>query len=157
MSCWPKLVPTASSTLANSPNNLFHGVTQVSLTCLHSSTYNRTMLLRVDLASSQPLHDQLAGQLRKAIAAGDPAPGDKLPPARDLAESLGVNVHTLLRAFKTLRDEGLLEVRRGRGTIVTDVAPQRVNFVHLAKTLVEEARRAGLADDKIRQLVEAQL
>ena len=115
------------------------------------------MLLRVDLASSQPLHDQLAGQLRQAIANGDPGPGDKLPAARELASSLGVNVHTLLRAFQTLRDEGLLVVRRGSGTIVTDVAPQRIKFVELARGFVEEARRAGLGDDKIRQLVEAQL
>lgn len=115
------------------------------------------MLLKVDLQSSQPLHDQLAGQLRMAIASGDPAPGDKLPPARDLANSLGVNVHTLLRAFKTLRDEGLLEVRRGRGTIVTGRAPEQANFVALAKELVTEARRSGLTDEKIRQLLEAQL
>lgn len=115
------------------------------------------MLLQVDLASSQPLHDQLAGQLRQAIADGDPAPGDKLPPARELASSLGVNVHTLLRAFQTLRDEGLLEVRRGRGTIVTDKAPEQANFVELARELVAQARRAGLADDRIRELLEAQL
>lgn len=115
------------------------------------------MLLQVDLGSSQPLHDQLAGQLRQAIAEGDPAPGDKLPPARELASSLGVNVHTMLRAFQTLRDEGLLEVRRGRGTIVTDMAPKQVNFVQMARALVEEARRAGFGDDKIRLLVEAQL
>lgn len=115
------------------------------------------MLLQIDLGSSQPLHDQLAGQLRRAIAGGDPAPGDRLPSARELAESLGVNVHTMLRAFQTLRDEGLLEVRRGRGTIVTDVAPEQANIAELARSLVEEARRVGMADDKIRALVEAQL
>lgn len=115
------------------------------------------MLLKVDLASTLPLHEQLAGQLRAAIAAGDAAPGEKLPPARELAESLGVNVHTLLRAFKTLRDEGLLEVRRGRGTIVTSSAPQQAKFVDLTKDLVTEARRSGLTDDEIRALLEAQL
>ncbi|NNF65419.1 MAG: GntR family transcriptional regulator [Acidimicrobiia bacterium] len=115
------------------------------------------MLLRVDLGSTQPLHEQLAGQLRAAIASGDPAAGEKLPPARDLAESLGVNVHTLLRAFKTLRDEGLLEVRRGRGTIVTDAAAQQAHFVDLARELVTESRRSGLTDDEIRALLEAQL
>lgn len=115
------------------------------------------MLLSVDLRSSQPLHDQLAGQLRQAIAGGDPGPGDKLPPARQLAESLGVNVHTLLRAFRTLQEEGLLEVRRGRGTLVTDHAPDRVDVVSIAKKFVVEARRQGLADSGIRQLLEAQL
>lgn len=115
------------------------------------------MLLTVDLQSSNPLHDQLAGQLRQAIAAGDPAPGDKLPPARQLAEGLGVNVHTLLRAFKTLQDEGLLEVRRGRGTLVTHKAAERVDLVSIARRLVSEARRGGQTDSEIRQLLEAQL
>lgn len=115
------------------------------------------MLLSVDLRSSQPLHDQLAGQLRQAISHGDLGPGAKLPPAREVADSLGVNMHTVLRAFKTLQDEGLLEVRRGRGTLVTDQAPQRVNMVSIAKKLVQEARRQGLADSGIRQLVEGQL
>ncbi len=115
------------------------------------------MLLQVDVGSTQPLHDQLAGQLRQAIAVGDPGPGEKLPPARELASGLGVNVHTVLRAFQTLRDEGLLEVRRGRGTIVTDEAPKQANVAQMARTLVAEARRAGLGDEEIRKLVEAQL
>ena len=115
------------------------------------------MLLRVDLASSQPLHDQLAGQLRAAIASGDPAPGEKLPPARELATSLGVNVHTLLRAFQTLRDEGLLEMRRGRGTTVTGKAPAQANITTLVKDFVAAARHRGMSDDTIRELVEAQL
>ena len=115
------------------------------------------MLLRIDMHSSQPLHDQLAGQLRKAIAEGDLQPGEKLPPARELAESLGVNVHTLLRSFQTLRDEGLLEVRRGRGTLVTGAAPKFAKFSGIARKLVAEARRAGLADKEILQIVEAQL
>jgi len=115
------------------------------------------MLLTIDPQSSQPLHEQLAGQLRQAIADGDPAPGEKLPPARELAKSLDVNVHTLLRAFQTLKEEGLLEVRRGRGTIVTGDAPRLAGFVALARELVTEARRAGLSNTQIHKLVEDQL
>jgi len=115
------------------------------------------MLLKVDEQSSQPLHEQLAGQLRQAIAAGDLAAGEKLPPARELAAGLGVNIHTLLRAFQTLRDEGLLEIRRGRGTIVTGAAPLLAAHSDLARSLVSEARRAGLANSEIRQLVEVHL
>lgn len=114
------------------------------------------MLLRVDAGSSQPLHDQLAGQLRQAIADGDPSPGDKLPPARELADGLGLNVHTVLRAFQTLKQEGLLEVRRGRGTIVTGT-PRLAGLNGMARQLVAEARRAGLPNDEIRQLIEVHL
>lgn len=123
----------------------------------HSSSYIRTMLLKIDEQSSQPLHEQLAGQLRLAIAAGDPAAGEKLPPARELAKGLGVNIHTLLRAFQTLRDEGLLEIRRGRGTIVTGTAPLLAAHSDLARRLVAEARRAGLGNSEIRHLVEVHL
>lgn len=96
-------------------------------------------------------------QLRYAIAVGDLAPGEKLAPAHQLADGLDVNVHTLLRAFKTLREEGLLEVRRGRGTTVTGKAPRQAQFVARARELVAEARQAGLTDQEIRQTVEAQL
>ena len=115
------------------------------------------MLLKVNVQSTQPLHEQIAGQLRRGIAEGNPAPGEKLPAARELATSLGVNVHTLLRAFNTLRDEGLLEVRRGRGTVVTEHAPQQANLSTLAKAFVKESRRAGLDDDQIKHMLEAQL
>lgn len=115
------------------------------------------MLIRVDSASPQPLHEQIAGQLRQAIAAGDPGPGEKLPAARDLADGLGVNVHTLLRAFKTLRDEGLLEMRRGRGTIVTGTAPKLASITDQALRLVTDARRAGLNNTEILKIVETQL
>jgi len=115
------------------------------------------MLLKVDPASPQSIHEQLAGQLRASIAGGDLVAGEKLPPAREIAGSLGVNVHTLLRAFTTLRDEGLLEVRRGRGTVVTDKAPLQAGVVERARALVAEARRAGLTNEEIRQTLEVQL
>lgn len=115
------------------------------------------MLLKIDHYSSQPLHAQIAGQLRQAIAVGNPASGERLPPARELARSLEVNVHTMLRAFQTLRDEGLLEIRRGRGTIVTGAAPRLAPYNELARKLVSEARRAGLGNNEIRQLVNVHL
>ncbi len=115
------------------------------------------MLLRVDHQSPQAIHEQLAGQLRQAIADGNPAAGEKLPAARELAKSLGINVHTLLRAFQTLRDEGLLEVRRGRGTIVTGAAPALAAHGELARKLVVEARKAGLGNNEIRQLINVHL
>ncbi len=124
---------------------------------MDSSSYNRTMLWKIDAQSPQPLHEQLAGQIRRGIAARELAEGEKLPPARDLAKGLGVNMHTVLRAFQTLRDEGLLEVRRGRGTSVARDAKSAARHVELARSLVNEARRAGLRDREILRLVEVQL
>jgi len=124
---------------------------------MDSSSYNRTMLWKIDAQSPQPLHEQLAGQIRRGIAARELAEGEKLPPARDLAQGLGVNMHTVLRAFQTLRDEGLLEVRRGRGTSVARDAKSAARHVELARSLVSEARRAGLGNREILRLVEVQL
>ena len=124
---------------------------------MYSSSYNRTMLWKIDAQSPQPLHEQLAGQIRRGIAARELAEGEKLPPARDLAKGLGVNMHTVLRAFQTLRDEGLLEVRRGRGTSVARDAESATRQVELARRLVKEARRAGLGNREILRLVEVQL
>src|SRR6266508_3532361 len=71
--------------------------------------------VKVDRDEPTDLHEQVAGEIRRAIAEGEAKPGERLPPARDLAAELGVNRNTVLRALRQLRDEGLLEFRRGRG------------------------------------------
>ena len=76
------------------------------------------MLLSLDLSDQRPLHEQAADAIRHAIATGEVAPGDRLPPARDLAAALQINSNTVLRALRQLRAEGLLEFRRGRGVTV---------------------------------------
>jgi DNA-binding transcriptional regulator YhcF (GntR family) len=71
-------------------------------------------MLEIDHASPVPLHEQVAAAIRRAIAEGEAGAGERLPPARDLAAVLGVNANTVLRALRTLREEGLVEFRRGR-------------------------------------------
>jgi len=75
--------------------------------------------VKIDRRDSLDLHEQVAGEIRRAIADGEARPGERLPPARDLAAVLGVNTNTVLRALCELRDEGMLEFRRGRGITVT--------------------------------------
>jgi DNA-binding transcriptional regulator YhcF (GntR family) len=62
------------------------------------------------------LYLQVAAQIRRAIADGEAKPGERLPPARDLATVLGVNTNTVLRSLRLLQDEGLLELRRRAGS-----------------------------------------
>ncbi|GAA4746106.1 GntR family transcriptional regulator [Gordonia alkaliphila] len=78
------------------------------------------MLFRLRPDSDDPLFTQLADAVRAQLCAGRLAPGDRLPAAREVADALEVNVHTVLRAYQDLRDEGLVELRRGRGAVVTD-------------------------------------
>jgi DNA-binding transcriptional regulator YhcF (GntR family) len=112
------------------------------------------MLIKVDPGSSEPLFAQIAAQVRGAIAAGSVGEGDKLPAARELAEALGVNMHTVLRAYGDLRDEGLVDMRRRRGVIVLAAGDQRARLLELARGLVAEATRQGLSKAELRRLVE---
>src|SRR5215216_7842731 len=102
-----------------------------------------TMLrVKVQRGERVPVHEQVAAEIRRAIADGEAKPGERLPPARDLAAVIGVNTNTVLRALRTLRDEGLLEFRRGRGISVAG-SPERGAVVARARALAELARRDG--------------
>jgi GntR family transcriptional regulator len=107
----------------------------------------------VDRDDPTPLHDQVAAKIRRAIADGEAQPGDRLPPAKDLAAVLGVNSNTALRALRTLRDEGLLEFRRGRGITIT-AAPHKVAVTTRARELVQYARRQGYPVDELIRIIQ---
>src|SRR5690348_18144564 len=98
----------------------------------------------VNLDPDNPLdlHEQVAAEIRRAIADGEAKAGERLPPAKDLAAVLGVNTNTVLRALRQLRDEGLLDFRRGRGVTVAGTA-ERGAVVERAKELVRFARQNG--------------
>jgi len=98
--------------------------------------------VRVDRADSTAVFEQVAAEIRRAILDGEAKPGDRLPPAKDLAAELGVNTNTVLRSLRLLRDEGLLEFRRGRGVTVAGT-PERTIVLERARELIEVARRHG--------------
>lgn len=109
----------------------------------------------VDRADPAPLHDQVVGEIRRAIADGEVAPGERLPPARDLAAVLGVNPNTVLRALRELRDQGVLEFGRGRGVTVAGGAAGRSAVAHRVGELVAFARRHGYRPEEVARMVEA--
>jgi GntR family transcriptional regulator len=109
--------------------------------------------VKVDRADPTPLHEQVAAEIRRAIGEGEAGPGDRLPPARDMAAVLGVNSNTVLRALRLLRDEGLLEFRRGRGVTVVGT-PQRGAVLARAKELLAFARSHGYRRDELIDLIE---
>src|SRR5205085_10208263 len=110
--------------------------------------------VKVDRAGPLQLHEQVAAEIRRAIAEGEAGPGERLPPARDLAAVLGVNANTVLRALRLLRDEGLLEFRRGRGITVVGTPGQSV-LVTKAKELLQLARTEGYARNELVAVLES--
>ena len=113
------------------------------------------MKVKVDRADPALLHDQVAADIRRAIASGEAQPGERLPPARDLAAVLGVNNNTVLRALRQLRDEGLLELRRGRGIHVAGGAVPKSMVLAKAQELVQLARREGFRKDDLVRLIDS--
>lgn len=97
---------------------------------------------------STPLYEQVAAEVRRAIAEGEAKPGERMPLAKDLAKVLGVNTNTVLRALRVLQDEGLLELRRGRGITVAGT-PERGAVLAKARELVAFARRNGYQPDEL--------
>ena len=108
--------------------------------------------VKVDRSTGERLHDQVAAEIRRAIADGEAGPGERLPPAKDLAAVLGVNKNTVLRAFHLLRDEGLVDFTRGRGVTVTG-SPQRGAVVRRVQELVEFARRQGYQPSELVEMI----
>jgi GntR family transcriptional regulator len=112
-----------------------------------------TMLrVKVDREEPTDLHEQVAAEIRRAIAEGEAGPGERLPPARDLAAVLDVNTNTVLRALRQLRDEGLLDFRRGRGITVA-ATPDYGEVVAAARDLVRLARRHGYRRDELLRII----
>jgi GntR family transcriptional regulator len=110
-------------------------------------------IVKLDPEKPTPLHEQAASALRRAIADGEAKPGERLPPARDLAAVLGVNANTVLRALRELRDEGLLEFRRGRGITVVG-SPQQGVVVAKARELLRLGREHGYDRGELVELLQ---
>lgn len=108
--------------------------------------------MAIDPRGSEPLYEQVAAQIRRALAEGELKPGERMPLARDLAAVVGVNRNTVLRALALLRDEGLLEFRRGRGITVAG-SPERSVLVTKARELVALARRSGYETEELIALI----
>lgn len=108
--------------------------------------------VKIDRTDPARLHDQVAQEIRRCIADGEAKPGERLPPAHHLAAVMGVNTNTVLRALRTLRDEGLLEMRPRRGTRVVGTPPESELRRNVAE-LVQLARRQGYTRADLLQMI----
>jgi GntR family transcriptional regulator len=117
---------------------------------------------RVDGRSAVPPYLQIAQQVRQALRMGVLAVGDQLPSVREVVAVTAINPNTVLKAYRDLEREGLLEARAGQGTFVRARPPGPPPGTHsrLGRRLaawVREARDAGLDDDAIESLLRVTL
>ena len=80
------------------------------------------MFVRIDQALDVPLCQQLRNEIVRGIAQEELAPGDALPSVRNLASDLGINLHTVNKAYALLRDEGYVEMKGRKGAFVAQPA-----------------------------------
>jgi len=111
------------------------------------------MLIRIDADSTRPLFEQVASSVRGDILAGRVGPGDRLPTARDVAEALDINLHTVLRAYQQLRDEGLVDLRRGRGAVISASAAPLAELAGDVADLVRRAASLGISSTTLAALI----
>ncbi len=82
------------------------------------------MNFAIDTRSGVPLYRQIIEQVKFAIARGNLSPGDQLPTVRQLAVDLSINPNTVIRAYRELEIEGVLETHQGSGTFVSTREPE---------------------------------
>jgi DNA-binding transcriptional regulator YhcF (GntR family) len=114
-------------------------------------------MLEIELDRSNPaaLHLQVATEIRRAIAAGEARPGDRLPAAVDFATYLDVNKNTVLRALRLLRDEGILELSRGRGGVRVVGTPARSAVLGKLEEMLSYAKRYGYKPEDVAEMIHA--
>lgn len=116
------------------------------------------MLLHISDQSAETLQEQIIGQLRARILSGDLEPDHSLPSIRSLAKTLKVSVITVQRAYEQLLNEEIIYARRGKGFFVASMAQSdksalaQQRFSEQSVTLIDTARRDGLADAEILQI-----
>jgi GntR family transcriptional regulator len=117
---------------------------------------------RVDGRSGVPPYLQIVQQVRQALRMGVLNVGDQLPTVREVVAEVAVNPNTVLKAYRDLEREGLVEARAGQGTVVRGRPPGPPPGTHsrLGRSLarwVREARAAGLDDESIESLLRVTL
>ena len=121
------------------------------------------MFEHLDARSPIPLYEQIAHELRVAIASGELAPGDGLPSVRRLASGLRINPATVVQAYRELESDGMVEMRQGAGTYVSDLgaarrARERASAARrLVRELLARGARQGISLDEIKAAVDVEM
>lgn len=119
------------------------------------------MLISISESDPRPMYTQIAAAIKDQIRDGSLRPGEELPGVRELADSLGINLHTVHHAYKILKDEGVIYLRLGQRARIaplrqSPVSRERINhlLVPRIRELITEAFHLGLSRDELRSLID---
>ncbi len=120
------------------------------------------MLISINKEDARPLYLQIVIQIKEQIRKSMLKPGDELPSVRELADSLGINMHTVRSAYIKLREQGIINLRLGRrATIARLKQPENKRIVEAEITarmeeLVTDALLMGLKPQEIKEIIKWQ-
>ena len=121
------------------------------------------MILRIDPQSPEPIFEQVAFQVKAAVARGEIEAGHKLPSVRELAKELAINPNTASRAYEALERDGVIVRRQGSGCFVTGetsalrLEERKRRLDQLVQRAVTEAFHLGLDGEDVRAAIERHL
>src|SRR5215218_2366675 len=121
------------------------------------------MFITIDEADARPIYVQVAEEIKALIARGELAEGAQLPPVRQLAADLGVNLNTIATAYRELQGEGLIAIRHGSGAVVSSRTateltdeelrrPLRTALTQLVLAGLPRGRILGIVTDELQSL-----
>ena len=116
------------------------------------------MLIEIDFSSDEAIYQQLCNQIILGIATSRLTDGDVLPSVRQMADDIGINMHTVNKAYSILRQEGFVKVDRRRGAFVSVDDRNRERALRIIekdmRVLLAEARCRGLSKEDLLMLVD---
>jgi GntR family transcriptional regulator len=116
------------------------------------------MIFHLNHSSGRPIYLQLMDQIKHAIETGALRPGDQLPTIRTLGEELVINPNTVIRAYRDLQHEGVIELRHGSGAFISDAVVGRSKVIRKGQAVMQAAIERlvslGLTEEEMRRLVE---
>jgi GntR family transcriptional regulator len=116
---------------------------------------------RLNASSGIPLYVQLMEQVKHAVETGALRPGDQLPTIRALAQELVMNSNTVVRAYRELEHEGIVELRHGLGVFISPSVSAKGKVMRQAQNIVESAIERlgslGVTEQEMRRLFESEL
>jgi GntR family transcriptional regulator len=118
------------------------------------------MFLTIDTTDPRPLYQQVADGIKELIARGTLAEGATLPPVRQLATDLGVNLNTIATAYRSLQKDGLIVTKHGSGSVVSSrtlTASDPSQLVRPLRTALTHLVLSGLSPRQIQNIVTREL